>query len=179
MPSLLIAKKVIGLLVLPSGMIWLGLMILVGWPGLGRWGRCLAMLILGAYTVAGNAWVGSLLLGKLESPYAAMAHPAEPFDAICVLGGGSSVTPNGHAQPLACQLATKTHSLQSPRLLAPTIFTANGREWTRIFWFGSHSCPSASIRGSQPVFVPAIIKSRQRLHHPRRELQPPAWAAAG
>ena len=98
MPSLLIAKKVIGLLVLPSGMIWLGLMILVGWPGLGRWGRCLAMLILGAYTVAGNAWVGSFLLGKLESPYAAMAHPAEPFDAICVLGGGSSVTPNGHAQ---------------------------------------------------------------------------------
>ncbi|MES2660708.1 MAG: YdcF family protein [Verrucomicrobiota bacterium] len=97
-PSLLIAKKVIALLVLPAGMIWLGLMMLVGWPGLNRWGRAFAALVLVIYTVAGNAWTGSWLLKKLESPYAAMTHPAEPFDAICVLGGGSSATPNGDAQ---------------------------------------------------------------------------------
>lgn len=37
-PSLLIAKKVIGLLVLPSGIVWLGLLAIVGWPGLHRGG---------------------------------------------------------------------------------------------------------------------------------------------
>ncbi len=97
-PSLLIAKKVIALLVLPSGLIWLGLMAMVGWPGLNRWGRCLAALVLFGYTVAGNAWAGAWLLAGLESPYSAIARPAEPFDAICVLGGGSSATPGGDAQ---------------------------------------------------------------------------------
>ena len=97
-PSLLIAKKVIGLLILPSGLVWLGLMAMVGWPGLNRWGRRFAAVVLVIYTVAGNSWSGGWLLRKLESPYAAIAHPAEPFDAICVLGGGSSATPDGDAQ---------------------------------------------------------------------------------
>ncbi|MEO5915632.1 MAG: YdcF family protein [Luteolibacter sp.] len=97
-PSLLIAKKVIGLLVLPSGLVWLGLMALVGWSGLNRWGRLFAAMVLIVYTVAGNSWTGGWLLRKLESPYAAMTHPTEPFDAICVLGGGSSATPDGDAQ---------------------------------------------------------------------------------
>jgi uncharacterized SAM-binding protein YcdF (DUF218 family) len=98
LPSLLIAKKVIGLLVLPSGLVWLGLMSLAGWPGLHRWARCLAVLVLVVYTVAGNAWTGAWLLARLEAPYLAMARPAEPFDAICVLGGGSSPTPAGVSQ---------------------------------------------------------------------------------
>ncbi|MES2922235.1 MAG: YdcF family protein [Verrucomicrobiota bacterium] len=97
-PSLLIAKKVVGLLVLPAGLVWLGLLAMVGWPGLNRWGRAFATLLLVVYTVAGNAWTGAWLLGRLESPYAAMAHPPQPFDAICVLGGGTSATPNGYAQ---------------------------------------------------------------------------------
>ncbi len=98
MPSLLIAKKVIGFLVLPSGLIWLGLMALAALPGLSRGGRLVAVLVLCVYTLTGNAWFGGWLLGKLESPYASMANPSEPFDAICVLGGGSSVTPGGDAQ---------------------------------------------------------------------------------
>ena len=97
-PSPLIAKKVIGLLVLPSGVIWLGLMAMVGWPGLNRRFRTFAALVLVGYTVAGNAWTGAWLLGKLEAPYTGMAHPAQPFDVICVLGGGSSVAPGGVAQ---------------------------------------------------------------------------------
>ena len=97
-PSLLIAKKVIGFLVLPSGLVWLGLMGLAAWPGLSRCGRIFAALVLCVYTLAGNAWFGGWLLGKLESPYVSMTHPAEPFDAICVLGGGSSATPGGDAQ---------------------------------------------------------------------------------
>ncbi len=97
-PSLLIAKKVIGFLALPSGLVWLGLMALATWPGLSRYGRFFAALILCFYTLAGNAWFGGWLLGKLESPYSEMTHPTEPFDAICVLGGGSSATPGADPQ---------------------------------------------------------------------------------
>jgi len=97
-PHLLIARKVLALLVLPPGLLWLGLMVLAGWPGLKRWGRCLAVLVLIGYTLTGNAWLGGWLLGRLESPYVAMAQPAERFDAIFVLGGGSSARPDGGPQ---------------------------------------------------------------------------------
>lgn len=97
-PSFLIAKKVIALLVLPTGLVWLGLMVLVGWPGLNRLGRWVAAVVLVIYTLAGNAWIGGGLLARLEAPYTALVVPAEPFDAICVLGGGSSPTPDGGAQ---------------------------------------------------------------------------------
>ena len=97
-PSLLIARKVVALLVLPPGMLWLGLMVLAGWPGLRRWGRGLAVLVLIGYTLTGNAWLGGWLLGRLEAPYAAMQQPDERFDAICVLGGGSSARPDGRPQ---------------------------------------------------------------------------------
>lgn len=97
-PSALMVKKVIGFLVMPTGMVWLGLLALVAWPGLGRWGRRLAALVLMGYTLAGNAWFGGWLLAGLESPYAAMSRPAGRFDAICVLGGGSAARPDGGAQ---------------------------------------------------------------------------------
>lgn len=97
-PSLLIAKKVMALLVLPPGLLWLGLMALTGWPGLKIWGRSLAMLILVVYTLTGNAWLGGWLLDRLESPYISMSQPAGRFDVICVLGGGSSARPDGGPQ---------------------------------------------------------------------------------
>lgn len=98
MPSLLIAKKVIGLLILPAGLVWLGLMAMTCMPGICRRARLFAVMVLLFYTIAGNSWFGGWLLSKLESPYATAAPPAEPFDAICVLGGGSSATPDGKGQ---------------------------------------------------------------------------------
>jgi len=98
LPSLLIAKKVVALLVLPTGLLWLGLMVLAGWPGLKLWGRGLAILVLIGYTLNGNPWLGGWLLERLESPYAALAKPVGRFDAICVLGGGSSARPDGAPQ---------------------------------------------------------------------------------
>ncbi|MCX6874572.1 MAG: YdcF family protein [Verrucomicrobia bacterium] len=97
-PSRLIATKIIGLLALPPGLVWLGLMALAGWPGLVRRARVLAALILIVYTLAGNAWVGAYLLDRLEAPYVGMPRPSGRFDAICVLGGGSSASPDGRAQ---------------------------------------------------------------------------------
>ncbi len=97
-PSVLMAKKVVALLVLPPGLVWLGLMAMTAWPGLGRWGRGLAALTLIVYTVMGNAWFGGWLLGRLEAPYSSVSAMAERFDAICVLGGGSSASPAGSPQ---------------------------------------------------------------------------------
>ena len=98
LPSLLITRKIVALLVLPPGLLWLGLMVLAGWPGLRPGGRGLALLVLIAYTLTGNPWLGGWLLGQLESPYVTLAQPAGRFDAICVLGGGSSARPDGAPQ---------------------------------------------------------------------------------
>ena len=97
-PSLLVARKVVALLVLPPGILWLGLMALAAWPGLKRGCRSVAILILILYSLSGNAWFGGCLLHQLEAPYLGMALPTERFDAICVLGGGSSVRPDGTPQ---------------------------------------------------------------------------------
>lgn len=98
MPSMLILKKVIALLVLPAGIVWLGLATLAAWPGLKRGPRIASAIMFIIYTIAGNAWTGSWLLGKLEKPYADLQSPAEPLDAILVLGGGTSGRPDGSAQ---------------------------------------------------------------------------------
>ena len=98
MPSLLILKKVIALLILPAGIVWLGLAILVSWPGLKRGARSLSILLFVTYTLAGNSWTGSWLLGTLEKPYVEIQAPDEPLDALLVLGGGTSGRPDGSAQ---------------------------------------------------------------------------------
>jgi len=64
-PSALMAKKVIGFLLMPSGLVWLGLLMMAGLPGLKAWGRGLCLSVLAAYSLAGNAWFGTWLLGCL------------------------------------------------------------------------------------------------------------------
>jgi uncharacterized SAM-binding protein YcdF (DUF218 family) len=98
LPSVLIAKKVIALLLMPAGLVWLGLMAAVGWPGLSFRARGLAMLLLAVFTLAGNSWSGSFLLGGLEKRYVALPPASEPFEAVFVLGGGTSARPDGGAQ---------------------------------------------------------------------------------
>lgn len=97
-PSVLIAKKVIAMLMMPCGLVWLAMLVIVGLPGMRASNRAIAASAWVLYTVAGNAWVGAWLIAKLEAPYAPVQSSAEPFDAICVLGGGSSATPDGVSQ---------------------------------------------------------------------------------
>lgn len=174
MPSLLIAKKVIGLLVLPSGLVWLGLMAMVGWPGLNRRGRAFAVLVLVTYTVAGNAWTGAWLLEKLESPYAAMTQPAEPFDAICVLGGGSSPTPGGDAQlgpagdrlivPARLFLSGKTRHLVASGLSVTDIRGSRSlADDTAAVWLDLGIPESAITRLSKPRNTAEEIRAYREL----------------
>lgn len=98
MPSRMIASKVLGMLAMPAGLAWLALLALAAWPGLPRAARVLVVLTLATYTLAGNAWLGAYLLGRLEAPYAVLPSPTEKLDVLCVLGGGSSARPDGGVQ---------------------------------------------------------------------------------
>jgi uncharacterized SAM-binding protein YcdF (DUF218 family) len=97
-PSALIASKIIGMLLMPAGVVWLGFLMLADRPGMSVLTRALVITVLIVHTLAGSAWLGAWLLGKLEAPYAALTPPTEKLDAICVLGGGSSARPDGDPQ---------------------------------------------------------------------------------
>lgn len=174
LPSLLIAKKVVGLLILPAGLVWLGLMAMVCMPGLCRRSRIFAVMVLLSYTVAGNAWTGGWLLSKLEAPYPPVTAPSEPFDAICVLGGGSSVTPEGGAQlgPAGDRLIVPARLFlkgYSRHLVASGLSVTDiggKRSWaddTAAVWLDLHIPDSAITRLSEPRTTSEEIRAYQEL----------------
>ena len=83
---------------MPTGLIWLGLMLatLLCWKRKQRLLSFYLFLLTALYTLAGNPQVGCALLRSLESriPPVDIA-TLEPFDAVCVLGGGSELDPRG------------------------------------------------------------------------------------
>jgi uncharacterized SAM-binding protein YcdF (DUF218 family) len=93
-------QKLLGCLFMPSGMVWLGLLIATIWAWKRKLGglRVLLMALFLLDTLAGNRWVGTLLLRRLESRIPALDRNAAPFDAICVLGGGSDLDRQGKPQ---------------------------------------------------------------------------------
>lgn len=97
---MLVLQKVVTQLVLPCGLLWLGLMIawFVAWLRGERAARWLMALLLG-YTLAGNGPLSGLLMNHLERNYVEVdPFTQEPFDAVFVLGGGTSTGQNGSAQ---------------------------------------------------------------------------------
>lgn len=92
----LVAKKVLAHLLMPAGLIWLGLLLVVNSPGIPRSQRSFLAFLWIAYTLAGSPYLGNGLLAIQENPFYASETLAEPLDAIVVLGGGTSVTPGGN-----------------------------------------------------------------------------------
>lgn len=99
--TLLTLQKTLALLLLPAGLLWVLLLVASGLCfRKRRWTP--ASLLLGfafLYAAAGNQYVGAALLGRLEVavPPVELA-TVEPFDAVFVLGGGSSEDPQGRPQ---------------------------------------------------------------------------------
>jgi uncharacterized SAM-binding protein YcdF (DUF218 family) len=88
-------------LVMPIGIVWTLLILLVyfcllsrqAWPAIAGF---FAWLML---TIAGNQFVAMALIGTLEAPYQDVSiFELEPFEAVVVLGGGTSSTVNGQSQ---------------------------------------------------------------------------------
>jgi uncharacterized SAM-binding protein YcdF (DUF218 family) len=90
-------SKLIGMLCMPTGLLWLGLLLAMVWAFKRRMrglGGFLAFLFLG-FTLAGNPQVGALLMDRLEATVPALPEDAAPMDALFVLGGGSQVDERG------------------------------------------------------------------------------------
>jgi uncharacterized SAM-binding protein YcdF (DUF218 family) len=100
-PDALQIRKVLALVVMPAGLLWVAMGVGTGiclarrkwWAGVGMAG----LFVL--YGVAGNVWVGHWLLASLEDEVPA-AQPAAvaaagPFDIVCVLGGGTAADRDG------------------------------------------------------------------------------------
>lgn len=87
--------KLLGMLAMPLGLLWLGLMVACGFA----WRRSRALsLALGGLALflglAGNVQVGAALAARLEAGVPA-APLGEPLEAVFVLGGGSALDPQG------------------------------------------------------------------------------------
>jgi uncharacterized SAM-binding protein YcdF (DUF218 family) len=85
-------QKTLGLLAMPVGLLWLFLLASAGFCLLRKQRLAAALFLVAAlsYALAGNVYLGSALMARLESgipPVAAAS--AAPFDAVCVLGGGT------------------------------------------------------------------------------------------
>jgi uncharacterized SAM-binding protein YcdF (DUF218 family) len=152
---------------MPAGLLWLGLLVVAVWSWRRKQGRLSGALfsLFLLYSFAGNRWVGMRLLGGLERsiPQETFA-TSEPFDAICVLGGGSEL--NGAFHPQLSEAGDRIalaarlwHSGKTRLLVAsgtsdddPTGTRDLGQE-TRELWLAMGVPPSAILVVSAPCRI--------------------------
>jgi uncharacterized SAM-binding protein YcdF (DUF218 family) len=93
-PSWTVVEKLLTALVLPAGALWAAAFGLGWWLVLRQRRRqaAAALLAWGAFSLAGNVWVGQAMLAWLEAGFQP-APPGARFDAVLVLGGGTDLTP--------------------------------------------------------------------------------------
>jgi uncharacterized SAM-binding protein YcdF (DUF218 family) len=94
----IVAQKALGLLLMPTGFIWILISLLAGllwWMRHQRF-ALLASFIWLCYTIAGNSWVSDALILSLERqiPVVDMT-TMEPLQAVFLLGGGTDFSVNG------------------------------------------------------------------------------------
>ncbi len=160
-------QKTLALLLMPAGLAWL---ILLGATlfcfrrrhrGLGA--VLLATFLL--YGLAGNLHVGAALMARLEGAIPPVAPTkAGPFDAVCVLGGGTEEDPFGQPElgragdrvllaarlwhagrtPLLVASGTGKDSRQGPR---------NGGTETRALWRGLGIPEKAILVVTEPCWT--------------------------
>jgi uncharacterized SAM-binding protein YcdF (DUF218 family) len=85
--------KLLGMLLMPAGLLWLGLLSAVFWAFKRRMrglAGFLALLFLG-FSLAGNLQVGHALMARLEAGLPFVPEDSAPLDALFVLGGGTQV----------------------------------------------------------------------------------------
>jgi uncharacterized SAM-binding protein YcdF (DUF218 family) len=179
--------KLLGLLFMPLGLIWLGLLGATVWAFRRRargLAAALAVLLLG-FTLAGNLQVGHALMARLEASL--LPNPPEPagLDALFVLGGGSQVDDQGrpflgesgdrigeaarlwHAGRVKCLVASGASSDR------PGARRNLGAE-TREIWRGL-GIPGEAIRTiEEPCFI-----TRDEIRAYRRLKAQEGWARVG
>lgn len=94
-------QKLLAYLVMPTGLIWMGLAALtLALFAQGRRGfALLSFAIFAAYSLFGNVWLGVILVSALENETKPVQLAALPeLDATLVLGGGAGFDDDGRAQ---------------------------------------------------------------------------------
>ena len=163
---MLALTKLLGMLCMPLGLLWLGLALAAAWALRRRLrgpGAFLVLLFLGL-TLAGNLQVGAWLMGRLESEVPPLSEHSAPFDALFVLGGGSQIDDQG--RPLLStggdrivEAARLWHAGRATCLVASGASDdapagrRNLGEETRAIWV-SLGIPSSAIRVlDEPCFI--------------------------
>jgi uncharacterized SAM-binding protein YcdF (DUF218 family) len=98
---LIVTEKILTQLVLPCGLIWLGLIAasIVAWRRKQKTLLACLLVLLAMHTAAGNVPLGAAMLAWLERDYAHVRTLERgPYDAVVVLGGGTNTGSNGQAE---------------------------------------------------------------------------------
>ncbi len=94
-------EKTLGLLAMPVGLLWLFLLASAGLCLLRKQRLSAALFLVSAlgYALAGNVYLGSALMARLEAGVSPVdVATVAPFDAVCVLGGGTGEDFQGHPE---------------------------------------------------------------------------------
>lgn len=172
-------QKIVGRLLMPAGLVWLGLLLLTATTAAARrWGQLAATLTLTLlYTAAGNIWLGAAMIRPIEAAVPPVDLTLEArFDAVCVLGGGTMRDPAGRPQlghsgervihGARCFLAGKTP------LLVATGSGLDGEDRdlaaeTRTLWLGLGIPDAAIITVPGPAITRAEITALQTMAQER------------
>ncbi|MBA3936762.1 MAG: YdcF family protein [Planctomycetes bacterium] len=181
----LVVQKALGLLLMPASVAWLLLagLAIAAWGARRRRTAIAATAIWVLYTVAGNVWVGNALLGSLETRIPPRTPASLPgvFDAVFVLGGGTTLGSDGRPQlgsggdrlALAAQLFAERktlHLVASGNSMAGLDMERDLAEETATLWRGM-GVPDAVILS---VGTPAV-NTRQEIAAYKRMVDERHW----
>ncbi|HVR29429.1 MAG TPA: ElyC/SanA/YdcF family protein [Thermoanaerobaculia bacterium] len=132
-PSLLVLRKIVGSLLMPTSLLWLalGACVLLVWKKSRV--RVALVAVWLAYTAAGSPWTAFLLMSGLERPYRDLRPlaSAEVYDAVLVMGGGVGSAPNGEPELSfsgdRVRLAAALHAAGRARLLVTSGTSVDGK----------------------------------------------------
>lgn len=157
--------KLLGMLLMPIGLLWLGLLVAMGWAfkrrqrGLGGF----LVLLCAGFTLAGNTRVGHVLMARLEASLPSLPEHAAPLEALFVLGGGTEVDAQGRpflaeSGDRVMEAARLWHAGRVKRLVASGASMdakaerRNLGEETRTIWLGLDIPPEAIRVIEEPCF---------------------------
>ncbi len=169
--------KLLGMLLMPTGLLWVGLLVAAVWA-LRRRLRGLGLflgLLFVVLTLSGNRQVGAALIVTLERQVPGFAADAPPLEALFVLGGGSDVDDLGRpcfgdAGDRIAEAARLWHAGRVKVLVASGV--SDDATWgrrdaaleTRVLWRGLGVPDSAILAVPEPCFITRDeIRAYQRL----------------
>lgn len=185
--AMIALTKLFGMLLMPLGLVWLGLWGAALWA-FRRRARGLGLALVGlalALAVAGNVQAGHALMARLESGIQPYSPEDAPLEALFVLGGGSQVDDQGRpalgdSGDRIVEAARLWHAGRVRWLVASGASHGAGPgsrnlgEETRVLWKGL-GIPESAIR---VIEEPCII-TREEVQAYRRLKAKEGWKRVG